>query len=170
MRRPDLKDLPDPMLPLGYKLRVADPQDSDNLAAVLSTSFEEPWSPELAYQRFFEDPTVQRTFLIEHDGEAVATASSQLLPDRFPGSGVVHWVGASPAHAGKGLGVAVCLAVLHDHRDRGCMDSVLTTDDHRLAAIKSYLKLGFEPVMSHESHPERWEAVLRSLGQRIKGG
>ena len=41
---------------------------------------------------------------------------------------------------------------------------VLFTDDHRLAAIKTYLKLGFEPQMVHDSHPERWREVLAKLG------
>ena len=40
----------------------------------------------------------------------------------------------------------------------------LWTDDWRLPAIKTYLNLGFEPDIEHESHPERWRAVFEKLG------
>ncbi|MDR3689213.1 MAG: hypothetical protein P4L46_07535, partial [Fimbriimonas sp.] len=46
----------------------------------------------------------------------------------------------------------------------GKRDIRLTTDDFRLAAIQTYLNLGFEPDMWHESHPGRWAAILQELG------
>jgi len=169
MRRPNVDGLPDvPSMPDGYALRVGRADDAERLAALLRSSFLDPeWDADRATKVLLAAPDVRETFLIERDGRLVATASSQLLPDRWPGSGVVHFVGADPAEGGKGLGYAVTLAVLHDFASIGCKDVVLTTDDHRLPAIKTYLRLGFRPHDCHPTHAERWATVFESLGQSV---
>ncbi len=43
----------------------------------------------------------------------------------------------------------------------------LCTDDWRLPAVKTYLNLGFEPEIIHESHPARWKAVFETLGVAV---
>ena len=60
-------------------------------------------------------------------------------------TGYLHWVATVPAHAGKKLGSFVSLAVLYKFQQEGCQNAVLETDDHRLAAIKTYLRLDFHP-------------------------
>ncbi|MGV3613738.1 MAG: GNAT family N-acetyltransferase [Fimbriimonas sp.] len=165
MHRRDLEGLPEmPILPDGYVLREATAEDADALGVVLTRSFEEPWPAQRVRDVLLDHPEVPTTFLIAHGGVPVATASYQLMPNDFPDSGWVHYVGADPNHGGKGLGYAVVLAVLHAAKGAGKRDSLLTTDDPRLAAIRTYLKLGFEPDLWHESHPERWRAVYQALG------
>ncbi len=39
----------------------------------------------------------------------------------------------------------------------------LLTEDFRLAAIETYLQLGFEPEMVSADHPVRWEALRLAL-------
>ena len=85
------------------------------------------------------------------------------LPDAYPDSGYLHWVGASPDYAGKRLGYAVTLAVLEEFVRLGCKDAVLETDDARLPAIRTYLNLGFLPTHRHETHAERWSAIEQNL-------
>ena len=70
-------------------------------------------------------------------------------------------VAVVPAHRGKGLGCAVTLAVRHKLRDEGLCAAELLTDDHRLAAIKTYLDVGFEPSLTHENHPGTLGGGLR---------
>jgi mycothiol synthase len=41
--------------------------------------------------------------------------------------------------------------------------AVLETDDWRLAAIRTYLRLGFEPDPVEEEHAARWRRVLKIL-------
>ncbi|HZO90601.1 MAG TPA: GNAT family N-acetyltransferase [Chthonomonadaceae bacterium] len=165
MRRPNLDDLPPiPPLPPGYTLREYQPGDLEGLAALMRKAFEDPqWTPEKVRQALINAPDVVKTFVIDYQGIPVATASARLLPDQYPGSGYVHWVAADPDHRGQRLGYAVTLAVLHEFVRRGCKDAVLETDDHRLAAIKTYQNLGFVPEHRHESHPERWAEIIARL-------
>lgn len=165
MIRPDLAALPEPpLLPPGYRLREATAADAGAIAGVLTRSFEEPWDVARVRSVLLDHPEVPTTYVIERAGAPVATASYQLMPKEFPRSGWVHYVGAEPSEAGKGLGYAVVLAVLYRAREAGMTDAMLTTDDPRLPAIRTYLKLGFAPDMWHESHPERWRAVYQALG------
>jgi len=59
--------------------------------------------------------------------------------------------------------MAVCAAVVRCFADAGCRRIYLKTDDWRLAAIKVYLKLGFEPFLFLPDMRERWEAVCERL-------
>ncbi len=148
----------------GYQLREATSADAEGIARVLERSFEEPWSVDRVREVLLDHPEVPKTFVVEHVGTLVATTSYQIMPREWPTSGWVHYVGADPTHGGKGLGYAVVLAVLHEADRDGKLDSMLTTDDPRLPAIRTYFKLGFEPDMWHESHAERWREVYRALG------
>ena len=71
-----------------------------------------------------------------------------------------------------------CYDATHDHidgcyegmkeamlslRDRGYKTAVLSTDDERIAALSLYYSLGFRPIYEHESHPARWEAVIKTI-------
>ena len=172
MRRPDLKNLPEmPPLPPGYALRTFqwsgeefEGGDLGGLAVVLEKAFEDTgWTPGRVYNNFVCPESVVETFLITYQEVPVATASVRLYTERYPNSGYVHWVGVVPEHQGKKLGYVATLAVLEAFVPLGCHDAVLETDDFRLSAIQTYLNLGFLPENTHESHPERWAAVLALL-------
>ena len=47
----------------------------------------------------------------------------------------------------------------------GRQRAFLSTDDFRLPAIRTYLKLGFEPYLVHENQRERWRKVLAAIGR-----
>ena len=167
MRRPHLRDLPPtPPLPDGYALRAL--REGDDLAALAETltgAFGETWPEDTVRERLTDDATVRAVYVALHGGRTVATASSRLLPDRFPCSGYVHWVGTHPAHLRRGLGAALMARVLADFAEREYADAVLETDDFRLQAIRTYLRFGFVPVYTTEGedHTERWSAVFREL-------
>lgn len=78
---------------------------------------------------------------------------------------MLHMVAARPDAAGRGLGKLVCQAVLHYHGQRGQREVLLSTDEHRLAAISVYLRLGFRPMryFGGEDHEPRWNEVLSRL-------
>lgn len=168
MRRPNLDDLPElPPLPPGYLLRPACEADAESLAALLAKAFDTgAWTPERARSDLLANPDVKQTYLITCEGRVVATASALLLPEIYPGTGIVHYVAADPEHRGKRLGSLISLAVLHEFARLGCQDARLLTDDPRLPAIKTYLDLGFEPVRIDESHAERWRKVYAALAAR----
>ncbi len=168
MRRATLDHLPPrPAPPPGYTLRAATAEDAGALAHCLGAAFPEmTWTPDNAYGCLLDDPSVQTTFVIVHDetGAIAATASARLLPDAYPGTGYVHWVGGDPQHRGKRLGSLVSLAVLHEFVRLGCTAAVLDTDDFRVPAITVYRDLGFVPQMRHATHPERWSRLDVRIG------
>ena len=167
MRRIDLLDLPEtPILPKGFVLRVAEPTDEPALASLLEKAFEDStWTTERVRRTLTEAENVSKVFVIAIENEIAATASCRLLPDIFPGSGYVHYVAADQNHAGKGLGFCATLATLREFAANGLEDAVLETDDHRFSAIKTYRRLGFEPVFRDESHVERWKKIEENFSK-----
>lgn len=167
LHRPDLSDLAAiPALPNGYELRAfAGEGDLAPLSITLSEAFGDPWPAERVRTELTEAPDVKAVYVVAWQGEPVATASSRYLPDCFPRSGYVHWVGTRPLHARKGLSAALMARVLQDFVERGYEDAVLETEDFRLSALRLYLKLGFLPVyeVRGEDHRERWAAIFRAL-------
>lgn len=163
MRRASLDVLPECTLPDGFTLRAAASADLPALTGLMAAAFPELlWTPKNVHDALFADTTVKETLVIEDPAKdaLVATASVRLLPERFPRTGYLHWVGAHPLYRGKRLGKTISLAVLHAFAQRGCTGAVLETQDFRLTAIRVYLGLGFVPEIAHESHPARWDAIL----------
>lgn len=129
-------------------------------------------------QSMGNDPGVLKDnvfFVCDDSGRPVATATARLIPEgergKYPptagGLGYLHYVAALPECRGRGAGSAVTAAVLRRLQELGLNECILTTDDHRLAAIAIYLKLGWLPVLHQPDMRARWERVLGGLG--IKG-
>ena len=146
-------------LPEGYSLRTATLDDTDAIGLVLEAAFNDPWPFERVRGHLLENVGVPLTFVIEQDGRIVGTASYQEKPEPDPYAGWLHWVGVHPDAQGKRLGEFVSHRVLTEavNRNRSCV--YLTTDDFKIPAIRTYLRLGFEPDMWHPSHPHRWDAL-----------
>ena len=75
-------------------------------------------------------------------------------------------VAAAPEVRGRGIGHAMLRFALSMLERRGCTYTVLTTDDFRLAAIKTYLDADFVPVIEQDPESDvraRWESVLARL-------
>ena len=99
------------------------------------------------------------------DGEEVVGTTWALRRESFPsGVGSVHMVAVAPEHRGCGLGRLLVLSALQRLREQGIARARLQTDDVRIPAIKMYLGVGFRPLLTHESHPERWRKVYYALG------
>lgn len=161
MCRPNLDDLPAlPPLPPGYTLRPYAPADCPVLAALLQRAFEQPWDQERVRRNLVAAADVEAIYVIAYEHCPVATASARVMPDVYPGSGYIHWVATDPDHAGKRLGWLVSLCVLHHFRCGGLRDAVLETDDWRLPAIHTYLRLGFIPVYRHAGDRRRWSRLF----------
>ena len=58
---------------------------------------------------------------------------------------------------------AVCAAAVNALLEKGCVYVDLTTDDFRLPAIVTYLRMGFRPVIDTEETRERWERVCEKI-------
>ena len=168
MRRPALQGLPPPQVPDGYVLRPFRDGDEAGWGQVMDRAFE--WEPGHAdFSRLMRADEVfapERVKLVlAVSGQVVATASCWPVARYGPRNRMLHWVATHPDHAGRGLGFQVSLAALHHAAGEGCRTMTLLTDDFRTAALKTYLHMGFEPLCTHSSHPERWRLILRRLGR-----
>jgi mycothiol synthase len=108
-------------------------------------------------------PTRDVHFISDASGARVATITTITHAD---GSGYVHMVKALARAQGLGLGHSMARYALRIFAERGVERVVLTTDDFRLSAIKTYLDAGFRPVILHDPESDmnaRWDSVLNTL-------
>ena len=165
MKRDNLEWLPPVVLPEGYTLRTSNAGDGPSWALILNEAFGGERNEDSFRKEMVEHPAyrAERIFFIcTLDGEPCATASAYRQQE-WGASGYVHYVATRPSHAGKRLGYQVSLAVLHKFREDGLHDAVLQTDDFRVPAIKTYLHLGFHPLLVHANQEERWQTLFRML-------
>ena len=95
--------------------------------------------------------------------DAVLAAGAGVY-ERSPAGWEVGWVATQPKHRGRGLGRSAVTAAVISALALPARPVWLFTDDHRDAAIRLYLRLGFAPDFHHPSHPRRWHRVLQRLG------
>ena len=160
---PNIRELPSVNLPPGYHCRHFLPGDEMHWNRIISDSFGQfhDFKEFMMKDSVFSPERVW--FICDHDWP-VATASAWHESDAV---GVLHMVGRQNDHAGKGVGYLASLAALHQMKKEGKVCATLSTDDHRIPAIKTYLKLGFLPLISHESHEQRWRDILPSVNVRF---
>ena len=169
MVRHGLANLPPVQTPEPYTLRTFREGDEPAWEEIVAESFDKPPG---TYRfeglirnlgRFSPD----RVFLvISPDGKPVATATALLKATDDPIPAAVHMVGVLRRHQGKKLGYWASLAALHQHAVEGAEAASLLTDDFRLPAIKTYLRLGFEPYLVHENQRERWKKIFATLDDK----
>lgn len=165
MFKPTLDDLPKNSLPEGYSLRhyICD-DDTAVWDKIVLESFN--WAAEFEKViKADENFKPERVFFVCDGNTPVATATAWYNAQWEKSVGYLHMVGMLPQHAGKGIGLQASLAALHQMKREGRASSVLNTDDFRIPAIKTYIKLGFLPHITHESHEERWEKILTQIGR-----
>ena len=102
--------------------------------------------------------------LDEPTGAIVATACALHNPAAGqPFGGEMGWVAVDPDHRGKALGFIVTAAATNRLIEAGYGHIYLLTDDFRLAALKTYLRLGYVPFLFHPSMERRWRDVCTKL-------
>jgi len=162
MVRPGLTDIPEaPASPA--VVRQANESDADQLAALLTDAFDDPWTRQILDDRLLAADDVDAIFVAEIDGQIVATASSRQGPEDLPDHGCLHWVASSPAMRGQQLGAIVSIRVLRHFAESGFPSAMLRTDDGRIPAVRTYLKLGFIPYYPDDDHLARWSALFPRL-------
>jgi mycothiol synthase len=168
MVRPRLEHLPEISVPAGYELRTYRPGDEAAWCEIMNTGIGTGWTAEKCRAELTEqEPFLpDGCFFATKSGEAVATACAYDIPPEGVNAAQVHMVCAKPAHRGRGLGRLVTLAVLHYMRKHGYQAAFLGTDDFRVAAVRTYLGLGFVPDYIEDSHRARWSALFAKIGER----
>ncbi len=168
MIRPHLLHLPQLELPEPYHLTHWQLGWEEHWTRIIASSFGAT-REQYAFDRVMRIDTAfapERILFLCHEDEPVATASAWYNPSYRREVGILHYVGVLPEHQGKRLGYAICLAALHRMVQERRVRASLLTDDFRLAAIKTYLRLGFVPeVAGDASFAQRWQALFKHIGQ-----
>lgn len=168
MKRPTLEDLPDIALPPGYTVRTSRAGDGVHWARIIRESFANDSFTEAQFEQGMMGHPAYRPdrifFVCAPDGLPCGTASAYRSDAAGPDMGTLHYVGVCPGHAGMRIGAVVSLMVLRKFRSEGLAGAVLLTDDFRLPAIKTYLNLGFAPMIVDANQPARWASVFAKLG------
>ncbi len=101
-------------------------------------------------------------FFLDYHGEHVGTVTAFVRDE--DGAGDVHMVGIRTDFRGKGLGKYLNQKAIETLAARNVPYALLTTDEWRKAAVKSYLNAGFLPVEYAQGMQDRWESVLEEYG------
>lgn len=150
-------------LPLGYTLRTYQQGDEIRFYKIMELAGWPGWDDE-KLQPWLERILPEGWFMAIHEesSEIVATAMA-LRSEMYPSGGELGWLAGDPAHAGRGLGMAVSAAVTARLIEAGCRPIHLYTEDYRLPALKTYLKLGYVPFLYTPEMPEHWRAICAQL-------
>ncbi len=180
MLRPSLDDLPSLATalastlggPAGYRFRTYRQGDEAAWAAIMNTGEMDQWDAARTREKLTGCPRPQfdpeGLFFITYGAaeQPVGSACAWLLRPDETETGILHMVCVLPEHRGRGLAYPLCLAVLHRFRERGFRKVRLNTGDWRLGAIKTYLHLGFQPLITKPEQPQVWSEVARRLSWR----
>lgn len=158
-----LSDLQLPPLAEGLELRAARADDEPGIAHVLAESFEEEWDVARVRSQLTEASDVPVTWVVVRDGTILGVASERLMPEIYPGAGYVHYVGVARSARGLRLGAVLTARCVQGFHERGLATTVLETDDFRVPAVVTYLRLGFIPTYRSAEEQAAWSALLPTL-------
>lgn len=163
---PAEKAPPTVLLPDGYELGLLRPDEREAYVELMQAAGFEDWTMDrFAWVDGAVLPDAHFVVRERATGRLVATALAAHRPSlHHPQGGELGWVATDPNHAGRGLGRAVCAAVLDRFVGAGYRNVYLYTNTIRHPAVALYLKLGFLPYLSDPDARERWEATLRAIG------
>ena len=152
--------------PNGFELRSHQPGDEDSWVALINTGeFGSDWD-RARFDEYMTGPErLPGSRVAVRDSRIVAATFASVQPD-MENTGRVDFVTSLPEYRGLGLGRLVCSTVVLYLVDKGYSRVILFTDDWRLPAIGLYLSMGFQPQMTREDMPGRWEEVKRNLEVR----
>ena len=107
-------------------------------------------------------------FFVECEGQIIAcTGVNDRLRDVGP-CWEIGWVAVHPDFQGRRIGAFIIGGAVAKALQLGSRPIYLLTDDFRVPALRSYLKLGFEPDGTHPSYRDRWGKIFAHLGSEYQ--
>ena len=150
--------LPELTIAEGFRLRTITDSELDAYNELRTSADFNAWDAETLH-KFRSKVLPDSIFLIEEAATgrfaAAATAETTDMPE-FPQVGVLGWVMTRPDFRGRHLGRSVSVAAMHRLYETGYRTFSLLTDDFRLAAVKTYLDLGWKPWLYLDDMESRW--------------
>lgn len=154
-----------PEIPEGFILRTFRDGDEENYIQLMRNAGFTYWDHALC-ERIKQNSLPDGIFFLEEKisgtlaAAAMANRSQEATADQV---GELGWVGVDPVFRGKHLAATVCKAVQARFRREGYKKAFLRTDDFRLPAVKTYISLGWLPVINDPEMEKRWDRVCKKL-------
>ena len=164
IRRSITAELPSkPVLPASLVVQRAQAEESTELAALLHSAYPtEGWEPEATKQEVFYDKTVKAPMVVVSKNRILATASLQIRTNT-PEHGWVRWVATTPDRRREGLAQTLVIRLLAIASDANCQEVRLSTTTDLTGAIRMYLNLGFEPLVTNKKESDVWDRLFLRL-------
>lgn len=154
--------LPQPTLPPGYRFCPSPTAQRAAWMALLNRSGEFSTFDEARFEReLLNDLLPNGGALIYYEDTPVACAAACHKAQYTPNATLMYVV-VDTTHRGHKLGTYASQAAIHAAQQAGYPGITLFTDDARLAAIRTYLKLGFQPHITPQT-TARWHNILQQL-------
>lgn len=153
-----------PPVPESYRLRVLKPADEPALVGLLQRAGFELNAR--ALESALSCCLPRGCFVVEHVPTGLLTATMMarhVASPAHPFGGRIDWLATDPDHRKRGLGSICARSATGRLLEAGYEDIWVTTDDHRLAALKTFLAIGFVPARTPQTE-SRWRQVFQNLG------
>lgn len=154
LNRIPLKDIGEPVLPDGYRIRaVRGVEEASAVAGVHSTAFENAgWTPDL-YRKVMESPgyAAERELVVEAPDGTLA-AFTVTWYDELNMTGYFEPVGVSKDHQRRGLGRALLLHGMRQMVSAGMKFATVANFSKNIAARELYKSCGFKPWHELDSY------------------
>lgn len=158
-----------PECPQGFALRKFREGDEEGYVALMKSAGFYQWDARHV-ERVKNSAINGGIYFVEESttGHIVATAMTNLMRTASgEEKGELGWVAVHPDFRGKHLAEIVSLAAMQGFREAGYKWICLRTDDFRIPAIKTYLKMGWKPIIKDETMNRRWDRVYKRLGMEF---
>ena len=169
-----LSEPPRAELPGGYVARPYAEGDDEALRRLLGL---EGWEmADEEWQDYKDRLLPNGLFLIlrAETGALAATAGSVHNPNPgrlyFPFGGELGYLLVHPEHRGRRLGRAASALVVGRFLSAGYESIRVCVQGFRLAAIKTYLGVGFVPFLHSEDVRLRWQRICEQIGRPFEPG
>jgi len=153
-------------IPPNYILREYQPGDELRFYEVMALSGWLGWDDK-KLEPWLKRIPPRSWFMLVYQPEQKIVATAMGLHDHthwHPFGSELGWVASDPDYRGIGLGAICCSAVVRRLLAAGYTNIHLYTEDFRLAALKTYLLLGFTPRTETPAALERWRIVCAAVG------
>jgi mycothiol synthase len=156
---------PEVRLPRGFTLRTYRPGDEDAFYAVMALAGWEGWN-ESVLQPWKAKIIPASWFMVIHkESERLAATAMGLhnYKGSYPFWSELGWLAADPDFSGNALGMGASAAVTSRLISAGYRKIQLFTEDYRLPALKTYLRLGYVPSLYTGDMLDRWNGICDVL-------
>ena len=156
-----------PKLCPGYRVERYVPGDEDRWVSLINASGDfrtwGAWNREILSKEILSG-LLPNGGVFAVAGDTLVGCAAVCHWERFHPYAVLMYVVVVPEHRGRGLGTMLTAEAVQVARRLGCPGVILHTDDDRLAAIKTYLRLAFVPdIDAQPCTKARWKRILRLL-------